>query len=67
MIPSTFLKILSLIGVSPNKQLGYESLEKCVQLDSIRSSYASLLLAIEYTELNPNLDKSIPIIKRMIK
>ncbi|KAL4470343.1 hypothetical protein ABPG74_011954 [Tetrahymena malaccensis] len=67
MIPSYFLKILSLIGIQPNKQYGYECLEKCIELQSIRSSYASLLLCIEYIELNPNVEKSIFLIKKMIK
>ncbi|EAR89505.1 hypothetical protein TTHERM_00158220 (macronuclear) [Tetrahymena thermophila SB210] len=67
MIPSYFLKILSLIGIQPNKQYGYECLEKCIELQSIRSSYASLLLCIEYIELNPNVEKSIILIKKMIK
>ncbi|KAL4502435.1 hypothetical protein ABPG72_012022 [Tetrahymena utriculariae] len=67
MIPSYFLKILSLIGIQPNKQYGYECLEKCIELQSIRSSYASLLLCIEYIELNPNVEKSILLIKKMIK
>lgn len=67
MIPSYFLKILGLLGINPDKSLGYECLEKCIELKSIRSHYASLLLCIEYTELNPNLEKSIKIIKKMIK
>lgn len=38
-----------------------------MEIDSIRSNYAALLLAIEYTELNPNLEKSVFIIKKYIK
>lgn len=67
MVPSYFLKILSLLGISPDKQYGYVCLEKCVELASIRIYYAALLLCIEYTELNPNVDKAITIIKKMIK
>jgi hypothetical protein len=67
MIPSYFLKILSLLGINPDKSFGCECLEKCRKLKSIRSFYAALLLCIEYTELNPNLEISIKIIKKMIK
>lgn len=46
LIPSTILKIIKLIGISPNKQKGIESLISCKNENDIRSNYAVILMSL---------------------
>jgi len=66
MIPNIFLKILKIIGIKPDKNLGIKCLNQCLELNSIRSSYAGLILSLEYIELNHNFQNASAIVKRMI-
>ncbi len=53
IMPNNCLKLLDIIGVCPNKNIGLENLNKCKELNSLRSKYANALILLYYTEMNP--------------
>ena len=55
-----------ILGISPDKNVGYKALYECRENGHARANYATLILCVEYVELNPDVQKSIDLIKSLI-
>ena len=50
LIPSNLLKVMRIIGFTPNRALGIKKLEKCWKNNTIRSPHAAVLLCVYHLE-----------------
>lgn len=67
LIPNFLIFILSFIGINTSKDYGEQCLLQCAQTLNIRFQYAMFLLFINYFELSQNYQKTIEIIKEVIR
>ena len=63
-MPVHLLRIVRIIGISPNKSLGLSSLQKCRQEKGPRSAYAALVLVIYFMEYSNDISESCGIIDK---
>ena len=64
LVPPTLKKILKVIGISPNKQLGLELLQQCWEKKFSRSMYAALLISCYHLEFELDSQKACDVIEK---
>ena len=67
LIPQHLLRIIKIIGISPNKALGLEKLESLRKSDSVRSIHAGLLVCLHSIEFEINTDYATTVLHECSK
>lgn len=64
LVPPTLRKILKIVGITPNKQLGLQLLQKCWETKFSRSMYAALLISCYHLEFESDSQKACEVIEK---
>ena len=63
LVPSGLLKLLKIIGITPNKELGLSYLQKCWNAKFTRSVYAALLVCCYHLEFELEPQKACEVVE----